>query len=632
MERESFEDAEVAQIMNQHFVAIKVDREERPDVDQIYMNVCQALTGSGGWPLTIIMTPDQKPFFAGTYFPKKTRFGRMGLVEVLQDLTGKWNQDRNRVVTASEQILHHLRPQPKPASVREVTADLLDQAVRAFSEGFDGEYGGFGNAPKFPTPHNLMFLTRYAHLQQRPDVLNMVEQTLQSMYQGGIHDHVGFGFSRYSTDKKWLVPHFEKMLYDNALLVLAYAEAYQVTGDPLYKSIVEDVLTYILRDMADPEGGFYSAEDADSEGIEGRFYVWSVDEVREALKSEEDVQFAIQYYGMSELGNFEGNNIPHRIDSSVGHGSGKHGNEQGSRGQRVERIRRRLFEYREQRIHPHKDDKILTAWNGLMIAALSYAGRVFDEPRYNEAAERAMRFVLERLQRADGRLLARYRDGDAAHLGYVDDYAFLIWGLIELYETNFQTTYLKTAVELQKQMLDLFWDAQEGGFFLYGEDGERLILRPKEIYDGAMPSGNSVAALNLLRLGRITGDSFFEERAQELLHAFSSHVEAYPAGYSFFLMAVQFALGPTKEIVLTGNPTDTRMDPMITAVQQAYLPDAVVVFHPSGWDQEEIEHIAPYVKDQLPIEGKTTAYICENYVCRLPVTEVGIVVRQLQQS
>lgn len=632
MERESFEDAEVAQIMNQHFVAIKVDREERPDVDQIYMNVCQALTGSGGWPLTIIMTPDQKPFFAGTYFPKKTRFGRMGLVEVLQDLTGKWNQDRNRVVTASEQILHHLRPQPKPASVREVTADLLDQAVRAFSEGFDGEYGGFGNAPKFPTPHNLMFLTRYAHLQQRPDVLNMVEQSLQSMYQGGIHDHVGFGFSRYSTDKKWLVPHFEKMLYDNALLVLAYAEAYQVTADPLYKSIVEDVLTYILRDMADPEGGFYSAEDADSEGIEGRFYVWSVDEVREALESEEDVQFAIQYYGMSELGNFEGNNIPHRIDSSVGHGSGKHGDEQGSRGQRVERIRRRLFEYREQRIHPHKDDKILTAWNGLMIAALSYAGRVFDEPRYNEAAERAMRFVLERLQRADGRLLARYRDGDAAHLGYVDDYAFLIWGLIELYETNFQTTYLKTAVELQKQMLDLFWDAQEGGFFLYGEDGERLILRPKEIYDGAMPSGNSVAALNLLRLGRITGDSFFEERAQELLHAFSSHVEAYPAGYSFFLMAVQFALGPTKEIVLTGNLTDTRMDPMITAVQKAYLPDAVVVFHPSGWDHEEIEHIAPYVKDQLPIEGKTTAYICENYVCRLPVTEVGIVVRQLQQS
>ena len=631
MERESFEDAEVAQLMNQHFVAIKVDREERPDVDQIYMNVCQALTGSGGWPLTIIMTPDQKPFFAGTYFPRKTRFGRMGLIEVLQDMTAKWNQNRSRVLTASEQILNHLRPQAKAASVTEVTPDLLEQAVQAFSEEFDGEYGGFGNAPKFPTPHNLMFLTRYAHLHQKPDVLNMVEKTLRSMYQGGIYDHVGFGFSRYSTDKKWLVPHFEKMLYDNALLVVAYTEAYQVTRDPLYKSIVTDVLTYVSRDMTDPEGGFYSAEDADSEGVEGRFYVWSVQDLREALESEEDVQFAIDYYGMSEMGNFEGNNIPQRIHASRSNELGGNSDQGELRGQQAERIRRRLFEYREQRIHPHKDDKILTAWNGLMIAAMSYAGRVFNEPSYIDAAERAVRFILERLQRPDGRLLARYRDGDAAHLGYADDYAFLIWGLIELYETNFQITYLQTALELQSQMLKLFWDAQDGGFFLYGEDGERLILRPKEIYDGAMPSGNSVAALNLLRLGRITGDSSFEELAQKLLDAFSSHVDSYPAGYSFYLMAVQFALGPTKEIVLAGAVTDRRMDPMINAIQQAYLPNAVVVFHPSGEDQEEVEHIAPYVRDQRPLGGKTTAYICENYICQLPTTDVEGVIHQLQQ-
>lgn len=625
MERESFEDHEVATLMNQSFVAIKVDREERPDIDQIYMGVCQALTGQGGWPLTIIMTPDQKPFFAGTYFPKQTRLGRMGLMEVLQQVVEKWNDNRDGILEASEQIVYHIQSDlAKRPGAETLSKDVLAEAVAGFRREFDERYGGFGEAPKFPTPHNLMFLLRYAELNQKPDVRRMVEKTLLSMYQGGIYDHIGFGFARYSTDGKWLIPHFEKMLYDNALLVLTYVEAYQSTGNPLWKTIAEEILTYVQRDMTDPDGGFYSAEDADSEGVEGRFYTWSMDDVKAAVGDEENANLVVEYYGMTEYGNFEGFNIPNRINQSEEEFAKLHGFDVDTLQKRLKILRQQMFEHREGRIHPHKDDKILTAWNGLMIAALSRAGRVLGEKSYIQVAEKAADFVLQQLRRPDGRLLARFRDGEAAHLAYVDDYAFFIWGLIELYEANFDVSRLKTALELQRDMLNLFWDDHAYGFFFYGKDGERLLLRPKEIYDGAIPSGNSVAAMNLLKLGRLTGDVQFEARADQLLKAFLKQVRAYPMGYSFFLMALQFALGPTKEIVIATTRTDALSgDAMVVAVGQVYLPHAVVVLRPLGEAGEEIVSLASYTESQLPVQGKTTVYICENYVCQFPITDIA---------
>ncbi|MFA4886103.1 MAG: thioredoxin domain-containing protein, partial [Desulfotomaculaceae bacterium] len=480
---------------------------------------------------------------------------------------------------------------------------------------------GFGTAPKFPTPHNLAFLLRYWKRNDDPEALAMVEKTLESMYRGGIYDHVGYGFARYSTDQKWLVPHFEKMLYDNALLAMAYTESFQATGRNLYARAAKEIFTYVLRDMTSPEGGFYSAEDADSEGEEGKFYVWSPDEIKEIL-GERDGDIYCRLFDITSKGNFEGRSIPNLIFAPPFNAAGEVKLEPDEFTGSIELQRQKLFDARARRVHPYKDDKVLTSWNGLMIAALARGAAVFGEVVFGEAAARAVEFIFQKLRREDGRLLARYRDGESAYPAYLDDYAFLTWGLLELYEATFEVTHLERALELAGQMIELFWDKENGGFFFNGEDAEQLISRPKEIYDGALPSGNSVALHNLLRLARLTGDADLSDAAEKQITAFAGRVGEYPWGYTHFLTGIDLMLGPSREIVIAGKAGEADTEAMLSAVRRAFVPETAVIFHPAGDDGEEIEKTAPFVKEQLPVNGKATAYVCENYACREPVKDL----------
>ncbi|AEV69753.1 thioredoxin domain-containing protein [Acetivibrio clariflavus] len=612
MERESFEDYEVAEILNKYFISIKVDREERPDIDHIYMNVCQALTGHGGWPLTIFMTPDKKPFFAGTYFPKNDRMGMSGLMSILESVHNAWTTDREALLKESEYIINAINEHNELLEQDhegELTEDILDKAYSELKFAFDNIFGGFGSAPKFPTPHNLFFLLRYWYNTKEEYALTMVEKTLACMHKGGIYDHIGFGFSRYSTDRKWLVPHFEKMLYDNALLSIAYLEAYQATKKRDYADIAEEIFTYVLRDMTSPEGGFYSAEDADSEGMEGKFYVWSMDEVKKVLGEQHGEKYC-KYYDITPHGNFEGFNIPNLIK----------GNIPDEERPFIEECRKKLFEYREKRVHPHKDDKILTSWNGLMIAALAIGGRVLGKEKYITAAERAAKFISSKLVSNNGRLLARYRDGESAFPGYVDDYAFFIWGLIELYETTYKPVYLKQSLKLNDDLIKYFWDENNGGLFYYGSDSEQLITRPKETYDGAIPSGNSVSTLNFLRLARLTGRSDLEDKAYIQFKTFSRNIENFAMGHSFFLTALLFAKSKSKEVVIVGNDK-LESDSMINIIREEFRPFTLSMFYSDA--QSELKDIAPFIENYRSVEGKTTAYICENYTCHDPITDVS---------
>jgi len=625
MERECFEDEEVAQVLNDGFVAIKVDREERPDIDHIYMSVCQAMTGQGGWPLTVLMTPEKKPFFAGTYFPKNSKRGMPGLMDILTRVKEKWHYEKDTFIRAGAQVAGAIQPQPdRPAEGEPGENDLKDMLKKAFVQyknQFDEQYGGFGAAPKFPTPHALSFLLRYWKRNGEIEALAMVEKTLESMYRGGIYDHIGYGFSRYSTDGKWLVPHFEKMLYDNALLALAYTEAHQATGRDLYARVAKEIFTYVLRDMRSPEGGFYSAEDADSEGIEGKFYIWSPGEIKEIL-GEKDGEIFCRLYDITASGNFEGRSIPNLIDQTPENIAVAFNIRPGEFTDLTDRLRRKIFEAREKRVHPYKDDKILTAWNGLMIAALAKAAAVFNEPVYSQAAARAADFIFRKLRREDGRLLARYRDGEPAIPAFLDDYAFLAWGLLELYEATFAADYLRKSLELTKQMIALFQDRQNGGFYFNGADAEELIARPKEIYDGALPSGNSVALVNLLRLALLTGDDELAETAEKQINAFANIVKDHPRGYAHYLLGVYFSLGPSREIVIAGRAEDPGVIKMLQAVRHQFLPDTVIIFHPAGDAVQGIEELAPFIREQQPIDGMATAYVCQNHACLSPVTDV----------
>ncbi|OPZ75118.1 MAG: hypothetical protein BWY80_00288 [Firmicutes bacterium ADurb.Bin456] len=619
MERESFEDEEVAALLNEGYISVKVDREERPDIDHIYMSACQAMTGQGGWPLTVLLTPEKKPFFAGTYFPKRGRWGLPGLIEILTQIREKWELERDQVLEAGEGILEFMGTKPGLRSGASLDRDTLDRAYKQLKDRFDQEYGGFGPAPKFPSPHNLMFLLRYWKRSGEKEALAMVERTLQAMYQGGLFDHVGYGFSRYSTDHKWLVPHFEKMLYDNALLALAYLEAYQVTGEDFYARVAKEIFIYILRDMTSPEGGFYSAEDADSEGVEGKFYLWTPAEVGKILGRDDGEVFCRQY-GITAGGNFEGKSIPNLIQNPVETGSLAAGQASGDYRARLDVLREKLFQAREGRVHPFKDDKILTSWNGLMIAALARGGAVLEEPLYTKAAERAAGFICSRLRRRDGRLLARYREGEAAIPAYLDDYAFITWGLLELYGACFEPRFLKDALTFTDQALDLFRDRQNGGFFFYGEDAEELIVRPKEIYDGALPSGNSVMLLNLLRLARLTGNETLQDEAERQVRAFAGDVAEYPQAYSFFMMGLDFFLGPAREIVIAGKAGDALAKRMLKAAQRRFMPETVVIFNPADSTGTDLLKMAPGLGEKRSLDGKATAYICQNYACQAPVT------------
>jgi len=618
MERESFEDAEVASLLNEKFIAIKVDREERPDIDHIYMTVCQAMTGQGGWPLTIVMTPERKPFFAGTYFPKRSKWGRPGLMEILARLAQVWEEDRAEIEKHADHVRDTLVPHMSRTAPGTIGKETLAKAVKQYAARFDPVYGGFGDAPKFPSPHNLLFLLRQWKVTQEPQTLAMVTKTLDSMYQGGIYDHVGFGFARYSVDREWLVPHFEKMLYDNALLAYTYLEGYEATGNALYARVAKEIFTYVLRDMTDREGGFYSAEDADSEGEEGKFYLWTPAEVLDVLGEERGNAYC-RMYGITPSGNFEGRSIPNLIHARIP----VHLPEE------IEKSREQLFARREKRVHPGKDDKILTSWNGLMIAALAKGYRVLADERYRARAEQAVSFLWAKLRDANGRLLARYRDGEAAYLGYVDDYAFLTWGLLELYEATQDLDYLQKALSLTDDLLSLFWDDQDGGLFFYGSDAERLFARPKEIYDGATPSGNGVAACNFLRMYQLTGRPELLEKAERLLTAFAGTIAAYPPACSFSLMAVQLLTLPTRQIVIAGRADDPQAAAFLQAARTGYQPFSFLVLHDP---EQALAALAPAAADKRMQNGRVTAYVCENFACQAPLTDLAEFQRALQEG
>lgn len=613
MERESFEDEEVAAILNQHFISIKVDREERPDIDNIYMNYCQATTGHGGWPLTVFLTPNKEPFYSGTYFPKESRYGLPGIMDLLERIQKRWTENRKEIEASAKSTVSMLISLSQGEEAEDIDHKVFYKAFEYFEKSFDSIYGGFGDAPKFPTPHNLLFLLRYYKTMNEIGALEMVEKTLLQMYKGGIFDHIGYGFSRYSTDRKWLVPHFEKMMYDNALLIMAYTEAFQVTKKQIYKEVSEKIISYVLRDMTSDEGGFYCAEDADSEGIEGKFYVWTEEEIIDLL-GEEDGSLYCKYYDITKKGNFEEKNIPNLIKAN-----GELLEKDTRLNEKLLSLSEKLFEIRERRVRPHKDDKILTSWNGLMIAALSMAGKAFENATYLECAKKGIQFIEKNMIREDGRLFARYRHGEVKHLAYLDDYAFLIWAYIELYQGVFEVKYLRRAKELTENMLSIFDDKESAGFFLYGNDSEQLISRPKEIYDGALPSGNSVAAYILLRISKMTGKREYEERAEKLFDYFSGKINQSPMAYTMLLCAILYARTPTKEVVIAGKKEDKILKEMVQSIHSKYMPFSETLIHS---EVGQFDHLNEFIKNQQMIDGKTTVYVCENFACKEPVFDI----------
>ncbi len=629
MAHESFEDREVADLMNEIFVSIKVDREERPDIDKVYMNVCQMMTGSGGWPLTIIMTPNKKPFFAGTYFPKNSRFGRIGLLDLIKRIKALWSDQKEKIIESANQITFSIQNINQESHGDKINKSVLKKTFNQLSTRFDEKNGGFGENPKFPMPHNLIFLLRFWKRTGDKNALEIVEKTLKAMRKGGIFDHVGYGFHRYSTDSTWLVPHFEKMLYDQALVAMAYIEAFQATKNKEYRETAQEIFTYVLRDMTSPEGGFYSAEDADSEGQEGKFYVWSTKELEEIFVNEE-LDLVSKVFNIKEFGNYleeatgkrKGYNILH-LKNSISSISDELNIQENELIDRIKKIRQKLYKTREKRVFPHKDDKILTDWNGLMIAALAKGAIVFQQPKYLNAAKIAVNFILLKLRQPDGRLLHRYRGGISEIKGFLTDYAFLIWGLIELYEATFDIFYLKTALELHLIQMKYFWDAHIGGFYFTAEDSEELLIRQKEVYDGAIPSGNSVAMLNLFRLNFITGDHQLEEKADILSRVFTEDVKKSPMNYTLLMVAIDFFIGPTYSLVIAGNTMSSDTLNIIKAVNKYYIPNKVFIHRPTEQNPPDIDAFSNFVEFFENLEGKTTAYVCINKTCKPPTHDIN---------
>ncbi len=590
MAHESFEDSEIAEILNRYFIAIKVDKEERPDIDSIYMSVCQAFTGSGGWPTTIFLTPEQKPFFAGTYFPKTVRYGQIGLKELLLGVREKWQTDRAALIKSADDIISFLNQ--KKLVQGSMNEQLVDQAFMLYKRMFDEEFGGFGEAPKFPTPHNLLFLMRYYEKSEDKEALEMVEKTLLQMYRGGIFDHIGGGFSRYSTDRYFLVPHFEKMLYDNALLILAYSKAYQFTKNSVYCQVAEKSAAYILREMTDKEGGFYSAQDADSEGVEGKYYLFAPSEILEVLGERKAREFNA-YFDITEKGNFEGKSIPNLLKNT-------------SLDKKFEEELQAVYEYRKKRYALHLDDKVLTSWNALMIAAMCNLYRVTEKEIYLKSAVRAQQFIQSKLCENDT-LYISYREGKRSGKGFLEDYAYEVFALFSLYEATLDKGYLEKARQFCEKAIHDFWDEEQGGFFLYGAENESLILRPKETYDGAVFSGNSAMAYNLVRLSLLTDEKSFKELAEKQLRFMSAEAKQYPAGYAMFLMALSDYYDlPRKVTVVVKDKKDL-----------ASLPFKVPL--------DSIVCVLDHPTEEYPLKNdKTTFYVCEGHACRPPVNELEI--------
>jgi len=627
MEKESFEDDEVAKLMNDAFVSIKVDREERPDIDGIYMSVCQMITGSGGWPLTIVMTPDKKPFFTGTYFPKQNRFNRIGMMELIPRLKEIWITKKDEVIKSANEIASSLNNQNLISDTTVIDKSVLDKAYDELSKRYDETNGGFGSAPKFPSPHNLLFMLRYWKSRNQPKALEMVEKTLTEMRHGGIYDHIGFGFARYSTDQNWLVPHFEKMLYDQALLVMAFTETYLATKNNFYKETAQEILEYVLRDMTHPEGGFYSAEDADSEGDEGKFYLWDADELRNVLDKKES-DFAIKVFSIADDGNWideskgmmPGTNILH-LNKSTAELANEFNLSEDDFKKKLESVRKKIFLYREKRIHPHKDDKVLTDWNGLMISALAKASQAFGDDRYSEVAIKSYSFIEKYLTEKDGRLIHRFRDGESGLPAHIDDYAFMINASIDLYETTFEIEYLKRAIKLNNILMKEFWDEQSGGFYFTSSTSEKLIARQKDVYDGAVPSGNSVALLNLIRLSRFTSNIYFEKKASVLVNSFSGYVSKSPSAFCMFMCGLDFLFSASTEVVIVSDNKDNLAIKGINLIRSVFNPNKVVIlkFDNTTTDYSELLSFTNYMKMK---DNNTTFYVCRDYTCNQPVNSL----------
>ncbi|GAB4177583.1 MAG: thioredoxin domain-containing protein [Calditrichia bacterium] len=632
MEHESFEDEEVASLLNQYFISIKVDREERPDIDHLYMQVSQMLTGSGGWPLTVFMTPDQKPFFAGTYFPKESRYGRMGMVELLTKIHDLWQNKPEEVINSAGEITNQIRRS------LEITSEggtfnpesLLNKAKLSFAQQFDSVNGGFGRAPKFPSPQNLLFLLRQSILDKDPDVLMQVTLTLKKMRRGGIFDQLGYGFHRYSTDEKWLVPHFEKMLYDQAFLMRVYAETYAITKDKFYKNTVKEIYDYVISRLTSPDGSFYSAEDADSEGEEGKFYLWALEEIRDLLTKEE-FEFAKVLFDLQDEGNFIDPVHRKRIGENILYLSRTL--DEVCNDLQIDRekglimesgIREKLLSYRKSRIHPHLDDKILTDWNGMMISALIIAGRYTDSNELVEAGKRAYQDIKQKMLQPGGKLYHRYRNGHTGINGMIDDYAYMIDAALQLHQTTQKLEYLSDAIMWHNVVYDQFYDGEHGGFYMTEAQGETLIVRTKESYDGAIPSGNSMMLNNIYTLYKITGDVKYRETFDQTLHSISNSILKYPMGYSMSLAGVQHLTAEGAELVIVEENND-RM--LLSDIISIYAPFNVIITV-NRENRDDLSKFVPFIKDMGSVESKTTFYLCQNFKCNFPTNDLVWIVEK----
>ena len=602
MAHESFEDQEVASLLNREFISIKVDREERPDIDAVYMTVCQAMTGSGGWPLTIFMTPEQKPFFAGTYFPKHGGYGRFGLMDLLDRIAYLWKHNRAELLKAGNQITAAIN-RNQTDNGRKPNRQLVDRAYTQLARRFDHKWGGFGAVPKFPTPHNLLFLMRYADIMQEPSAMKMAEITLEDMACGGIFDHIGGGFSRYSTDEMWLVPHFEKMLYDNALLLIAYVKAYQHTRRECFADTAHRTARYILRELTDAEGGCYCGQDADSDGVEGKYYVFTPEEIKAVLGEADGADFC-RLYDITATGNFEGKSIPNRIHTSD--------NGWDMDDSRLEK----LYHYRLKRTKLHKDDKILLSWNAWAILALAKAGQVLEEPPYLDAAIRVHAFIERNMVDENDRLYLRYRDGEAAYVGQLEDYAVYALSLLELYRVTLEIRFLQNAIHRAKQMVELFGDTEKGGYYMTAFDGEQLIARPKETYDGAMPSGNSAAAMVLQALASLTGEPEWTTASDRQLSFLAGEIGEYPSASSFGVLAMMDALYPHRELVCAagdGLPGELK------DYLKEHPADDLHVLLKTRENADILSKCVPFTENHPIPERESMYYLCENGACKAPV-------------
>jgi uncharacterized protein YyaL (SSP411 family) len=617
MEHESFEDAEVAAILNQYFVSIKVDREERPDLDQIYMAAVQLMTRQGGWPMSMFLTPDLQPFFGGTYFPPDDRYGRPGFKRLLLSLAQAWKEKQQTIYEQAGHVTEHVRNMLRLESAGgDLGVELLRNATAVLSRSFDQTHGGFGTAPKFPHPLELRLLLRCAVRFDDDDVLGMVKQTLDHMARGGMYDQLGGGFHRYSTDERWLVPHFEKMLYDNSLLAPTYLEAYQITGEPFYRQVVEETLPYILREMTSPEGPFYSTQDADSEGVEGKFFVWSREEMQDILGG--DAELFCSIYDVTAEGNWEGHNILH-LARGLDQEARLLGLAEEDLHRRLEACKQKLLAVRNRRVWPGRDEKFLTSWNGLMISAMAKAYQVLEQPEYLQAAVHAADYVLSHMRSGDGRLLRTAGAGAPAKLNaYLEDYTFMLDALVTLYESSFEPRWLEAALDLARITIEQFWDDAEGGFFYTGKDHEQLIARTKDPHDSSVPSGNSLAVLSFLRLAKLTGRRDLFEMAEKTLHLFRDLMVSSPMAAPQMLSSLDFFLGPVTEVAVVGDSDSEETRKSLRIIRRRFRPNQVMAFKPAGARATDLEKTIPLLAGKTAQRG-VTIYLCRDFACQKPI-------------